>query len=241
LHFFGTLTNLARNSLSYLVSASSAIYGCKRNDSWCDAGVPVGFGLDTELHQIGLMAPAGYSIGLHIRFTSPIMMFQTYDQAWLDHYTERGYVLRDPMVAWGFSTEGCIRWSDPSLLDPFKLFVEAAQFGLLYGATVACGSIKSRTIASFSRSDREFSDAELDVLTTRVQRLHGMTEPPEHLTDAQIEALKCIAGGDRFAAAATKLGISESALKARITSARVRLMARTTAEAIQRAKDYRLI
>ena len=61
------------------------------------------------------------------------------------------------------------------------------------------------------------------------------------LTKAQIEALRCIAGGDRHAAAAAKLGISESALKARITSARVRLMARTTAEAIQRAKDYRLI
>ncbi|MEY4872948.1 MAG: hypothetical protein RLZZ563_2278, partial [Pseudomonadota bacterium] len=45
----------------------------------------------------------------------------------------------------------------------------------------------------------------------------------------------------RHAAAAEKLGISESALKARITSARIRLMARTTAEAIQRAKDYRLI
>ena len=60
----------------------------------------------------------------------------------------------------------------------------------------------------------------------------------KYLTDeekAQIEALKCIAGGDRIAAAAAKLGISESALKARITSARIRLMARTTAEAIQRA------
>jgi LuxR family transcriptional regulator, quorum-sensing system regulator SdiA len=203
--------------------------------------MPVRIGLDTELHQIGLMAPAGYSIGLHIRFTSPLMMFQTYDQAWLDHYTERGYVLRDPMVAWGFSSEGCVRWSDPSLMDPFNLFSEAAQFGLLFGATVACGSIKSRTIASFSRSDREFTDEELATLTKKVGHLHDLTEPPEQLTVAQIEALKCIAGGDRFAAAATKLGISESALKARITSARVRLMARTTAEAIQRAKDYRLI
>jgi LuxR family transcriptional regulator, quorum-sensing system regulator SdiA len=203
--------------------------------------MPPRTGLDTELHQIGLMAPAGYSIGLHIRFTSPLLMFQTYDQAWLDHYTECGYVLRDPMVAWGFSREGCIRWSDPSLLDPFGLFKEAATFGLLFGATVACGSIRSRTIASFARSDREFTDAEMATLMAKVVGLHGITEPPDHLTDAQIEALKCIAGGDRFAAAATKLGISESALKARITSARVRLMARTTAEAIQRAKDYRLI
>lgn len=201
----------------------------------------VKLGIDVELHQLTMLAPAGYSIGLHIRFTAPLFMFQTYDQAWLDHYTERGYVLRDPMVAWGFSTTGSIRWSDPSLPDPFGLFNEAKSHGLNFGATVACGPIKSRTIASFARSDREFEDQEIEALATIVHRLHETTEPPEELTKAQIEALKCIAGGDRIAAAAAKLGISESALKARITSARIRLMARTTAEAIQRAKDYRLM
>ena len=197
--------------------------------------------LDRELHQLTLLAPSGYSIGLHIRFTSPLFMFQTYDQAWQDHYTENGYVLRDPMVAWGFSQTGHIRWSDRSLPDPFSLFKEAAKYGLLFGATVACGPIKSRTIASFSRSDREFSDDEIPAIEAIVLRMHDMTEPPEELTKAQIDALRCIAGGDRIAAAAAKLGISESALKARITSARIRLMARTTAEAIQRAKDYRLM
>ncbi|MEL7177474.1 MAG: LuxR C-terminal-related transcriptional regulator, partial [Pseudomonadota bacterium] len=67
------------------------------------------------------------------------------------------------------------------------------------------------------------------------------TQPPENLTPAQIEALKLIAEGHRHAAAAAELNISESALKARLTSARQRLLARTTAEAIQRARDYRLL
>ncbi len=203
--------------------------------------MPVKSGLELELHKLGLHAPMGYFLGLHIRFTAPLMTFQTYDQAWLDHYTENGFVLRDPMTAWGFSKTGSIRWSDPALLDPFNLFGEARRFGLLYGATVACGAIKSRTIASFARNDREYRDDEIETLTSTVFRLHDMTEPPEELTRAQVEALRCIAGGDRHAAAAEKLGISESALKARINSVRIRLMARTTAEAIQRAKDYRLI
>lgn len=198
-------------------------------------------GIDVELHHLSLLAPAGYFVGLHIRFTAPLFTFQTYDQAWIDHYTENGFVLRDPMTAWGFSTTGTIRWSDPRLPDPFGLFHEARGFGLNHGVTIACGPIKSRTIASFARSDREFKDAEIETITEIVHRLHDMTEPPEQLTKAQVEALRCIAGGDRFAAAAVKLGISESALKARITSARIRLMARTTAEAIQRAKDFRLI
>jgi LuxR family transcriptional regulator, quorum-sensing system regulator SdiA len=201
----------------------------------------VKLGIDVELHQLALYAPAGYFIGLHIRFTAPLFTYQTYEQAWIDHYTENGYVLRDPMTAWGFSTTGAVRWSDKSLPDPFGLFAEAARYGLNYGATIACGPIKSRTIASFARPDREVTDEEIAAISKIVHRLHDITEPPEELTKAQIEALKCIAGGDRHAAAAAKLGISESALKARVTSARIRLMARTTAEAIQRAKDYRLM
>jgi len=198
-------------------------------------------GIDVELQNVARMATAGYFIGLHIRFTSPLLTFQTYDQRWIDHYTENGYVLRDPMTAWGFSRTGWIRWSDPALMDPFGLFKEATEYGLNFGATVAYGPIKSRTIASFARADREFRDEEIVKIERAVKRLHDLSEPPESLTEAQIEALRCIAGGDRFAAAAEKLGISESALKARISSARDRLMARTTAEAIQRAKDNRLI
>ena len=206
-----------------------------------ETDMSIKLGMDLELHQLTLIAPAGYFLGLHIRFTAPLMTFQTYDQAWLDHYTENGFVLRDPATAWGFSRTGRIRWSDASLPDPFGIFKEAATFGLNFGFTVAAGPIRSRTIGSFARPDREFTDNEIALAETIVLRLHDVTEPPEELTRAQVEALRCIAGGDRHAAAAAKLGISESALKARVTSARIRLMARTTAEAIQRAKDYRLI
>nr|WP_245972102.1 autoinducer binding domain-containing protein [Rhodovulum robiginosum] len=191
--------------------------------------------------MLDAMAPEGYFLALHLRFTSPLMSFTTYDQAWTDHYTDNGYVLRDPMTAWGFATTGSTRWSNKLIPDPFGIFKEAAEFGLRFGVTISCGPIRSRTIASVARADREFTDAEIAEIETLVKRLHDMTEPPQELTQAQIEALKCIADGDRHAAAAAKLGISESALKARLTSARQRLMARTTAEAIQRAKDYRLL
>lgn len=196
---------------------------------------------DRELRKLDAFADAGYFLGLHIRFTSPVMSFTTYNQAWTDHYTNNGYVLRDPMTAWGFCTTGSTRWSNKRIPDPFGIFKEAARFGLRHGVTISCGPIRSRTIASLARADREFTDAEIEEIEVLVKRLHDMTEPPQRLTKAQIEALKCIADGDRHAAAAAKLGISESAFKARLTSARDRLMARTTAEAIQRAKDYGLL
>ena len=197
--------------------------------------------LDPILQSLSLMAPAGYFIGLHIRYASPLMQFSNYNQDWLDHYTEKAYALRDPTIAWGFSTEGACRWSEISIPDPFGLFEEAKSFGLTFGLTVSCGPVRSRTISSFARADRDFTDPEIEKISELVRRLHDLTEPPESLTTAQIEALKLIAAGDRHAAAAAKLNISESALKARLMSARQKLLARTTAEAIQRAKDYRLM
>lgn len=198
-------------------------------------------GLDLVLHELGLAAPTGYAIGLHIRFAAPMMTFQTYDPRWVERYTEQGYGLRDPIIGWGMSQTGTCRWSEIQVPDTFGILTEAREFGLVYGAAVACGPISSRTIAGISRADREFTKGEIDALAGLIQRLHDVTEPPAHLTKAQQDALRLIANGDRHAAAAAKLGISESALKARLNSAKDRLMARTTAEAIQRAKEYRLL
>lgn len=197
--------------------------------------------INAILAKLSRAAPAGYFLGLHIRFAAPLMQFQTYDQRWSDHYSANGYALRDPTIAWGFSTTGACRWSSFPLPDPFDILGEAGRFGLKFGVTVSCGPISSRTIASFARTDKDFSDTEIESISGHVRRLHDITQPPESLTKAQTEALRCVAEGDRHAAAAAKLGITESAFKARLISAREKLMARTTAEAIQRAKDFRLL
>lgn len=197
---------------------------------------------DSELKKLDKFAQAGYLLALHIRFTSPLMFFQTFNKAWIDVYSEKGYVLRDPMVAWSFSKTGHIRWSDRRIPpDPFGIIKEASNYGLKYGATFSTGPILSRTVCSVTRSDRELEDAELRQIEGIVERLHHLSDPPHRLTKAQFEALKLIADGHRHAAAAALLGISESALKVRLASARERLMARTTAEAIQRAKDSNLL
>lgn len=197
--------------------------------------------IDLQLNDLTQLAPSGYYVGVHIRLAAPLMTFMTYSQDWIDHYTNQAFAMRDPTIAWGFATTGATRWSEMQIPDPFGILDQAAGHGLKYGLTLSCGLISSRTIASVARSDREFDDEEMARILSVIERLHEMTEPPESLTKAQIEALRLIAAGDRHAAAAAKLGISESALKARLVSARQRLMARTLAEAIQRAKDSRLL
>lgn len=183
----------------------------------------------------------GYTVGLHIRFATPLFYRSTYPDAWVMHYNNNAYYLRDPLVFWGIGRTGACRWSEIPFPDPFNVFKEAAAYGLTYGAVASFGPILSRSIIGISRSDREFSDDELKDLADMSERLHIEAKPPVELTQAQIEALQCLANGDRHTAAAAKLGISESALKARLKSARIRLGARTSAEALRKAREFRLL
>lgn len=198
-------------------------------------------GLDLGLAKLAELAPVGFALGLHIRFASAQIMVNTYDPRWIEIYTSRGYMLCDPLVSWGFGTEGAVRWSALNYPDPHKVMEQAKAFGLLYGIAVSYGPSSSRTIGGFARKDREFTDAEIDTISDLVRVLHRETEPPERLSTAQAEALRLVSKGYRHSQAAHQLGISESALKARLRSARERLLCRTTAEAIQRALEAKLL
>lgn len=198
-------------------------------------------GIELQTRKLAQLAPNGFFFALHIRFALPLLHHQTYPQGWTDLYTEEAYALRDPIIAWGFSQVGVKRWSEIEIPDPFDIIGQAKAYGMVFGFAVSCGPMKSRTIASAARSDRDFDDSEMAEFARIIEQLHHITEPPDSLTKAQIEALRCLAEGDRHAAAAARLRISESALKARLSAARTALLARTTAEAIQRARDYRLL
>jgi LuxR family transcriptional regulator, quorum-sensing system regulator SdiA len=196
----------------------------------------------TELYEeLQNLAPEGYAVGLHIRFATPLIYHNRYPAAWVDHYNSHSYYLRDPLVFWGVGTTGTRRWSEIPLPDPFGLLKKAAAHGMKFGAVSSYGPITSRSMAGITSSQREFTEDEMDQLADITARLHIAAKPPSELTKAQIEALQCIANGDRHTAAAAKLGISESAFKARLTSARIRLEARTTSEALRKAREYRLL
>jgi LuxR family transcriptional regulator len=198
-------------------------------------------GIDFESRRLKQIAQAGYTLGLHIRSSSATLLFRTYPQEWLDLYTNKGYSLCDPLISWGFSAVGACRWSELDYPDPHQVLKQASAFGLNYGIAVSYGPLDSRTVGGFAKRDREFTDHEITEVRDIVVRLHEETTPPERLTVAQISALRLIANGKRHADAAASLGISESALKARLKSARERLLTSTTAEAIQKASEYRLL
>jgi LuxR family transcriptional regulator len=47
--------------------------------------------LDLLLHELALAAPAGYAVGLHIRYVSPMIMVNTYPDPWQEVYTSKLY------------------------------------------------------------------------------------------------------------------------------------------------------
>jgi LuxR family transcriptional regulator len=115
------------------------------------------------LEQVENLSSSGFAIAFHIRLTSPDFLFQTYPKDWIDIYSEKGYVMVDPIVRWGFTQTGAIRWSGLGDLDDQNILKQSLAYGMAYG------------VAGFARKDREYTDDEINVLTQHVQDLHEQT------------------------------------------------------------------
>ncbi|SEM65563.1 LuxR family transcriptional regulator [Loktanella fryxellensis] len=193
--------------------------------------------IDGTIQQIADMSPLGIMLAMHIRASVPLMTVQTFPERWLTLYHQQSLALRDPILAWAFAAQGdAIRWSDPTLADPWNIVGLARQQGLIFGVSFAAGPVVSRSIGAVSRPDREFTDAEIATLSGHFTRLHAQTHRNRLLSPGQVAALRLIADGERQGTGAERLGISRSAFKARLANARRALQARTTAEAVQRAR-----
>lgn len=126
------------------------------------------------LEQMKGMAPTGYAMALHVRFTTPTFLFQTYPKEWIDTYSQRGYVMSDPTVAWAFGNTGVIRWADLAESDSAGILREAAARGMTHGFTLATDAGGSQSLGSFTRG-ADFSDEEIAGIRALFDRLHAVT------------------------------------------------------------------
>lgn len=144
------------------------------------------------LHDLDRLSPAGFAIALHITFSAPRYMFQTYAQRWLDRYNAGGLLLRDPVVQWGMQNVGRTRWSDLEGLDREGVFQEARDFGLMNGAAISFYGNGTRSIGGFARADREYTDAELAEMEALLASLHRETTTLQTLSEGDREALTAL-------------------------------------------------
>jgi len=134
--------------------------------------------------------PTGFALAMHIQYSTPRFMFQTYPKKWLEIYSSKGLLLRDPVTQWGFDNTGTARWRDIVETYGGAVMEEAAKFGMNYGAVFATTAGKSRSIGGVFRSDRDYLDVELAEMFTLFETLHSLTAEVPALGDADIEALK---------------------------------------------------
>jgi LuxR family transcriptional regulator len=141
------------------------------------------------LQELDHRSPAGLAIALHIQFTRPTYLFQTYPKRWMDHYSAAGLVVHDPTVHWGFHNLGHVLWTDLEAIDTEGVLEQAKDFGIMNGVTIAVLISESRSIASFARADRDYDDAEMLELEDLLTQLHHATIGLNELSASDRQAL----------------------------------------------------
>jgi LuxR family transcriptional regulator len=194
--------------------------------------------------DFAVVAPAGHYLALRVGFAFPMEERNELPEAWVTQYTRGGLMLVDPVMKWVYQHRGAVRWSEINMPDPAEVLRLAASHGLRFGAAVCCSDHDlrgQRSFGTFARSDREFSDSELDSLLGEVERLHIAKAPPTNLTEAELEALRMVRDGLLMKEIAGLLGVSEGAVQQRLKNAKLKLNAATSSQAVSMATGFGLI
>ena len=148
-----------------------------------------------RLIRLGALCDSGFALAIHIRYTRPTILYRTYDQAWIEHYSERGFMLSDPVVHWGLTHVGGISWSVLTEQDPQGVLRDALAHGLHNGWTYAMGPQTSRSIAGVTKTGADFTAAERDEVAQIVDELHALTEGFESFSADTQAALLALGEG----------------------------------------------
>lgn len=200
--------------------------------------------LQAMRNQIDQISPAGFYVAIRVGFSFPEDELNTLPDNWVEFYTTHGLVVHDPAMKWVYANTGAVRFSEITLPDPHQVRERAAVYGLNHGAAVSMTTPADRGRRSyglFFRDDRNFEPSDLIELQLIVAKLHSGNDTEAVLTAAEVEALKMQGEGMRLKQIAFMIGISESAVKARLNNAKRKLGAKTLSQAASIAVARRLI
>lgn len=201
--------------------------------------------LESRLRRI---VPAGYMLALNIRHLTPEFLQSTYPPDWIAIYTERRYVMFDPIVTWARFSVGTTRWSEIprgySRGAGLQILEHARQFGLNYGGVVSSrGPAGSHylCVLSGARIDRELRALELQGLSAILDEIVEAVGQHAGLKEVELEALRDLAAGLTHNEIADKRGVSPATIKKRLEHAREVLGARNAVHAVAIATRRGLI
>jgi LuxR family transcriptional regulator len=182
----------------------------------------------------GRLAPAGFYIAIRVGFAFPMVEQNRLPIGWVREYGASGFIVHDPAMTWVYKNCGVARCSALGIDDAQGVLELAKNYDPNFGAVSSFLDDKSagqRTFGFFFRSDREYSDSELELLHASLLSAHQAYSRPSKLTAAEIETLSLVKNGLLMKEMASLLGISESAIKQRLKNARLKLNAKTGPQA----------
>lgn len=195
---------------------------------------------DREAADLHDLAPSGFIIAFNMTFRGPEHMHSAYPEKWREEYEDRNYFAGDPVLTWALISSGCKRWSELIVPDVRKVMVRGASFGLKFGAVFSTKRGRKRSFLTMARSDREFTDNEIEQVNAKFQLWCDLVTNRAALTDKELEVLRLLRDGLGQQEIADSLNIAESTVKQRAVNATGKLGAnnRTQAVAIAMARGY---
>lgn len=189
------------------------------------------------------LAPRGFTLGLHIRYSRPVRRVSTYPSRWIQTYTQRNLGVGDPMMIWCVMHQGSIAWGDLVRLmpDPLDVMGQARAHGLAFGVALSHGPAESRSYIGAAHPDRDFTAAEIARMTALLREAHDLLDRDTALRPILVAALETIACGMTYEQACEALGISRTALRYRLLKAREVLGAEDNPQAVRKAIDAGLL
>lgn len=188
-----------------------------------------------EMNVSGYSLLVNYSVRGYQHFES------TYPKEWQEEYDSRHYHVLDPALMWSMFHEGTRRWSETGIPDTRRVLNKAAKHGLAYGAIWCRKTGNKRTAMFAAREKREFSDIEINTINEEITPFFEAITPTKSLSNGEIEALNLYSKGSSLKEVAAQIGVTESAIKERIASAKRKLNCRSTAQLIRLATEQKIL
>ena len=141
--------------------------------------------------RLAALCDSGFALAVHIRFTRPSLLFQTYPSGWIDHYNEKSYMLVDPTVRWGLTHVGAVEWDSLVDDDTDGVLDAASAYGLANGWTYATGPATSRSLGSMTRTT-PFTPDQRNEICAIIDDIHALTEGFDQMPTEIQDAFRAI-------------------------------------------------
>lgn len=185
------------------------------------------------ISDIKNLAPAGFRVVRNAAITDTIIDFvDGHPEEWAKVYTDGGFVMGDPVFLWSALKRGVIRWSEIEIADFHGVLEKAKEYGLNFGVVASRLENGRISLLSVARSDREYTDAEVDLCNNLLERALSEAESLVTLKPLERDVLVALSQGETLQSLAKQTGASISTIKNRLSRARTKLGAKTTIEAV---------